>query len=91
MRTRARAQKGSNERRTDAQIGVHAVRGGTIVGEHDVIFAGNNELITLSHTAYSRSLFDVGALKAAEYVAVKPPGLYGMDNLVAESTAATRL
>ncbi len=90
-RTIVHGREGKEQRRTDSQIGVHAVRGGTIVGEHDVVFAGNNELIELSHKAYSRSLFAVGALKAAEYVRSKKPGLYGMDDLVAESTAVTRL
>ena len=60
------------------EIGVHAVRGGTIVGEHDVIFAGKDETITLSHTALSRKIFAVGAFRAAGFLLGAKPGLYTM-------------
>ena len=64
------------------EIGIHSIRGGTIVGEHEVIFAGSNELITLSHTATSREIFANGALRAASYLAKKGPGLYNMSDLI---------
>ena len=74
---------GTDAKRSDTEIGIHAVRGGTIVGEHDVIFAGSDEVITLSHKAYSRKLFAAGALKAAQYLAGRKPGLYGMEDVIA--------
>ena len=64
------------------EIGIHAVRGGTIVGEHDVIFAGNCETITLSHQATDRMVFASGAVKAAEYLSTKKVGLFSMADLV---------
>lgn len=69
-------------KRSDAEIGIHSVRGGTIVGEHEVIFAGNNEMITLSHSAMSREIFASGALRAAIYSAKKPAGMYNMSDLI---------
>ena len=72
-----RAKRAYNE------IGMHSVRGGTIVGEHEVIFAGENETIELSHSAQSREVFAAGAVKAAVYlVSVTEAGLYNMDNLI---------
>lgn len=68
--------------RSKSELGIHAVRGGTIVGEHDVIFAGHDELITISHTAQSREIFGYGALKAAKFIAGKSPGIYNMEDLV---------
>ena len=68
--------------RESKEIGIHAVRGGTIVGEHEVIFAGSNEVITLSHSAASREIFATGALRAAAYVAKKSVGLYNMTDLI---------
>ena len=70
-------------KRDPREIGIHAVRGGSIVGEHDVIFAGANEIITLSHTATSRELFADGAIKAADFMISKPVGLYSMSDLIA--------
>ena len=70
-------------KRSTREIGIHAVRGGTIVGEHDVIFAGNNELITISHTATSREIFATGALRAALFMADKKVGSYSMADLIA--------
>ena len=70
------------EKRTKNEIGMHSVRGGTIVGEHDVIFAGNDEIITLSHTALSKSLFANGAIKAACYISKKSAGIYDMADLL---------
>ena len=69
--------------RPDKEIGISAVRGGTIVGEHDVIFAGTDEVITFSHTAYSRSVFAKGAIEAAKFLAGKPAGLYDMADVIA--------
>jgi len=68
--------------RDKREIGLHAVRGGTIIGEHEVIFAGQNELISLSHSAQSREMFAMGALAAAKFIMDKPAGLYSMKNLI---------
>ncbi len=69
---------GRRMERPKKEIGISAVRGGSIVGDHDVIFAGLDEVITLSHTAYSRSVFAKGAVTAAKFLADKEPGMYGM-------------
>ena len=58
------------------------MRGGTIVGDHDVIFAGTDEVITFSHTAYSKAIFGKGALQAALFLAGKEPGLYDMQDVI---------
>ena len=68
--------------RPDTEIGISAVRGGTIVGDHDVIFAGQDEVITFSHTAYSRAVFAKGAVEAAKFVAGKGPGRYDMSDVL---------
>ncbi len=70
------------EKRPDKEIGISAVRGGTIVGEHDVIFAGEDEVITFSHTAYSRAVFGKGAVQAAKFLFDKGAGLYSMQDVV---------
>ncbi|MDP4144320.1 MAG: 4-hydroxy-tetrahydrodipicolinate reductase [Bacillota bacterium] len=64
------------------EIGIHAVRGGSIVGEHEIIFAGQGETIEIKHTAISREVFAVGALKASAYMVGKQPGLYNMDHVL---------
>ncbi|MCM1529897.1 MAG: 4-hydroxy-tetrahydrodipicolinate reductase [Alistipes sp.] len=69
-------------KREKNEIGMHAIRGGTIVGEHDVIFAGNDEVITLSHSAASKTVFAEGSVKAAVYLKDKPAGLYDMQMLI---------
>ncbi len=69
-------------KRDPKEIGMHSIRGGTIVGEHDIIFAGNDEVITLSHSAASKAVFAVGAVNAAVYLCGKPAGLYDMKQLV---------
>lgn len=69
------------KKRDKNEIGIHAVRGGTIVGEHDVIFAGNHEIIEINHRADSREIFATGALKAAEFIYGKPNGMYSMKDL----------
>ena len=70
------------EKREKTEIGIHAVRGGNIVGEHDVIFAGRDEVIELTHRATSREVFAVGAVKAAKFLAGKPAGLYTMKEVL---------
>lgn len=70
--------------REKSEIGLHAVRGGTIVGEHEVLFAGTDEVIGLSHSAQSRDVFAQGAVRAALFVSNKAPGLYSMDDLFAD-------
>lgn len=71
-----------HEKRDAKEIGVSAVRGGTIVGDHDVIFAGPDEVITLSHQAYSKGVFGKGAVEAAKFLAGKPAGLYNMSHVI---------
>lgn len=70
------------EARSRTEIGFSAVRGGTIVGEHEVIFAGEDEVITFAHSAYSRAVFGKGALEAAKYLAGKEPGMYSMEDVL---------
>ena len=70
------------QRRTKDEIGIHAVRGGTIVGEHDVIFAGRDELLTVSHSARSKEIFATGAISAAEFLFGKTAGLYSMADMM---------
>ena len=70
------------EQRDDKEIGISAVRGGTIVGEHDVIFAGDDEVITFQHTSYSKKLFAKGAIQAAKFLKGKEPGWYQMSDVI---------
>lgn len=70
------------KKREDNEIGFSSVRGGSITGDHDVIFAGSDEVLTLSHTAYSREIFGKGALAAAKYLIGKEPGLYNMQDVI---------
>lgn len=69
-------------KRDKKEIGIHAVRGGSIVGEHEVMFAGKDEVITFSHTAYSKAIFAKGAIQAAKFLAGKKPGLYSMADVI---------
>ncbi len=71
--------------RQKKEIGIHAVRGGTIVGEHEVIFAGEDEVITISHSAQSKRVFAVGAIRAAKFLKGKAAGKYEMKHLLAEN------
>ena len=71
------------QKRDSKEIGISAVRAGTIVGEHEVIFAGTDEVIEFKHTAYSRSVFGKGAVEAAKYLAGKPAGMYDMSDVIA--------
>lgn len=70
------------EKRDGKEIGISAVRGGTIVGDHDVIFAGADEVVTFSHRAYSKAVFGKGAIQAAKFLAGKPAGMYDMSNVI---------
>lgn len=71
------------EKRSKNEIGISAVRGGNIVGEHEVFFAGQDEVIELKHTAYSKAVFAKGAVEAAKFLALKPAGLYDMADVIA--------
>lgn len=71
------------KKREKKEIGISSVRGGTIVGDHDVIFAGEDEVITFSHRAYSKAVFGKGAVEAAKFLAGKPAGLYDMSDVIA--------
>jgi len=75
-------RSGRRMERPKKEIGISAVRGGSIVGDHDVIYAGTDEVITISHTAYSRTVFAKGAIEAARYLAGKGPGLYSMSDVI---------
>ena len=69
-------------KREKKEIGISAVRGGTIVGVHDVIFAGEDEVIEFKHTAYSKGVFATGAIEAGKFLAGKPSGLYDMKDVI---------
>ena len=75
-----RSQK--REKRDDKEIGISAVSGGTIVGEHEIIFAGQDEVIEFKHTAYSKAIFGKGAVEAAKFLAGKPAGRYDMSDVI---------
>ena len=70
------------QKRDPKEIGIQAMRGGTIVGEHDIMFAGRDEVITLQHTAFSREIFAKGAVEAAKFLAGKPAGMYDMSDVI---------
>ena len=70
------------QKRNCNEIGIHSIRGGTIVGEHSVMFAGNDEIVTISHSARSRAIFATGAVNAAVYLTDKENGMYNMSDLV---------
>ncbi|MBR1771883.1 MAG: 4-hydroxy-tetrahydrodipicolinate reductase [Lachnospiraceae bacterium] len=75
-------RSGRRQKRPQKEIGISAVRGGTIVGDHDVIFAGADEVITFSHTAYSKAVFGKGAVQAAKFLAGKGAGMYDMADVI---------
>ncbi|MBQ9631397.1 MAG: 4-hydroxy-tetrahydrodipicolinate reductase [Lachnospiraceae bacterium] len=77
-------RSGRRERRDPVEIGISAVRGGNIVGEHEVIFAGTDEVITLTHQATSRGVFGKGAIEAAKFLAGKPAGMYDMLDVIGD-------
>ena len=70
------------QKRGEKELGISAVRGGTIVGDHDVIFAGADEVVTFSHRAYSKAVFGKGAIQAAKYLKGKPAGMYDMADVI---------
>ena len=72
------------KKREQYEIGIQAVRGGSIVGEHEVIFAGTDEVIEFKHTAYSKAVFAKGAVEAAKYLAGRSAGRYEMQDVIAE-------
>ena len=84
-KTEVYGRQGMIGARDKKEIGIHAVRGGTIVGDHQVIFAGNNETLTFTHQAESRDVFAAGALKAAAFIANKKRGLYDMKDLLSNA------
>ena len=69
-------------KRDKKEIGIQAIRGGSIVGEHDVIFAGQDEVVTFQHTAYSKAIFAKGAVQGAKFLAGKAPGMYDMADVI---------
>ena len=70
------------KKRDAKEIGISAVRGGTIVGDHEVIYAGTDEVIEFKHTAYSKTVFGKGAVEAAKFLAGKPAGMYDMSDVI---------
>lgn len=72
---------GRESKRKENEIGIHAIRGGTIVGEHDVIFAGHDEIVEIKHTAQSKDIFAKGSIVAAKFLVNQEPGYYNMDNI----------
>lgn len=75
-------REGNDAKRNDLELGVHAIRGGTIVGEHSVIFAGMDEVIEIKHTAFSKKIFVHGAFKAADFIVKKSKGLFSMEDVI---------
>ena len=75
-------RQAKREKRSEKEIGIHSVRGGTVVGKHSVMFFGENESFEIVHTSDSKSVFAKGALKAAEFIVGQNAGLYSMKNLV---------
>ncbi|MBQ0083460.1 MAG: 4-hydroxy-tetrahydrodipicolinate reductase, partial [Clostridiales bacterium] len=70
------------QKRAANEIGIHSVRGGTIAGEHEIIFAGAEETVSIKHEAFSRSIFAAGAIKAAKFICGKPNGIYDMNDMI---------
>ena len=83
-RTAVHGRSGRDAKRTKGEIGVHAVRGGTVTGEHDVCFFGLSERIRISHSAENRGVFASGAVRAAAWLEGREPGLYSMDDVMGE-------
>lgn len=81
----------SNEKRGSNKIGIHAVRGGTIVGKHDVMYIGTDEVVTLSHEAQSRQVFAHGSIRAAQFIADKHSGLYNMNDVIGKDYSVTNV
>lgn len=81
-------RNGRTQKREKKEIGIHAVRGGTVPGEHEVGFYGPSEVVTISHSAQDRSIFARGALRAAHFISRQTPGEYGMDELAEDMLQA---
>ncbi|QEK12529.1 4-hydroxy-tetrahydrodipicolinate reductase [Crassaminicella thermophila] len=73
---------GKSDKRTSTEIGIHAIRGGTIIGEHTVIFAGPDEIIEIKHTALSKDIFGLGAIKASKFLIKQKNGFYNMNDML---------
>lgn len=73
---------GRDAKRKENEVGIHAIRGGTIIGEHNIIFAGHDEIVELKHTAQSKDIFAKGSIAAAKYLINQNPGYYNMDNML---------
>ena len=84
-------REGSDTKRQADELGIHSLRGGTIVGQHEVVFAGQDEIISIEHQSFSRTVFATGALSAARYVARQKAGLFSMQDMINESSAVTTL
>ncbi len=80
-----------NDKRTTNEIGIHALRGGTIAGEHSVFYAGKDEILEITHSAHSKQIFAMGALTAAKYIKDKVPGLYNMKDVMLEESSVTNI
>lgn len=80
-----------HDKRETSHIGMHAIRGGTIVGKHEVMFIGTDEVVTLSHDAQSRKVFALGSIRAAQYINEKSTGMYSMDNILGKDYAVTSI
>jgi len=72
------------KKRDKAEVGIHSIRGGTIVGEHEIVFAGVDEVLSIKHTAQSKAVFAMGAINAARFIIGKAPGMYDMNDLIAQ-------
>ena len=81
----------TEDKRDKLDIGIHSVRGGTVVGDHSVSFYGNDEVITVSHQALSRQIFAVGAVRAAKFVQGLPSGLYEMQDIISQQHVITNM
>jgi 4-hydroxy-tetrahydrodipicolinate reductase len=84
-------RSGGEALRQKDELGIHALRGGTLIGEHDVYFTGGDEMFQIGHRAYSRKIFAAGALAAARYLIGRKPGLYNMQDMINERSAVTTL
>ncbi|ADY12943.1 4-hydroxy-tetrahydrodipicolinate reductase [Sphaerochaeta globosa] len=82
---------GNDSLRKNDELGIHSLRGGTIVGEHEVSFAGKDEVITIAHQAFSRQVFATGAVLATSYIFEKKPGMYTMQDMITAKSAITTL
>ncbi|MEA5031532.1 MAG: 4-hydroxy-tetrahydrodipicolinate reductase [Sphaerochaeta sp.] len=84
-------REGADTLRKPDELGIHSLRGGTIVGQHEVTFAGQDEIISIGHQAFSRQVFATGAIAAAAYIVRQKPGIYSMQDMINESSAVTTL